>query len=223
MTRRMLAAAPVLAAIAVALAAPDPGVAHEGNPNFRSTVTSAPPVVEASMLNYDDSLQLRVEPGHELVVRGYEDEPYVRFRPDGTVEVNRNSPAYYLNEDRFADVETPDVADAEAKPQWEEAGAHGTYAWHDHRAHYMAQGVPSQVTDESEETKIFDWSVPVELDGRNTEVEGTLTWVGDDGGGAPIVLVAGLGLAVLGSAALAIWRVRRRNRDPEPPSDQEAW
>ena len=111
------------------------------------------------MLNLDDRIQLRAEPGHEVVVLGYEDEPYLRFGADGTVDVNERSPAYYLNQDRFGEVEVPPDADPAAEPRWAEVAAAGTYDWHDHRIHYMAEGTPPQVTDESVETKVFDWAV----------------------------------------------------------------
>ncbi len=221
---RRPAAAAALAAIA-ALAVPSLALAHEGNPNYRSEITEMPSGVSAQMLNFDDTLEVDVEPGHELVVDGYEDEPYVRYLEDGTVEVNRNSPAYYLNEDRFAAVETPESADAEAEPDWEQVGAQGTYSWHDHRVHYMAKDVPGQVTDESQETKIFDWTVPMELDGESADLSGTLLWVGDEGGGISPALVGGLAVAVLGSLALAVWRIRRRNASLPDESEEraEAW
>ena len=176
------------------------------------------------MLNYDDTLEVEVEPGREVVLEGYEGEPYVRFLADGTVEVNRNSPAYYLNEDRFAAVETPESASADAEPDWEVDGAHGTYSWHDHRVHYMAKDVPGQVTDESKETKIFDWTVPVEVDGEPADISGTLFWVGDEGGGVSVALIGGLAAAVLASLGFAVWRTRRRSTERDDEQEQaEAW
>jgi hypothetical protein len=219
MNRRACAAALALAALAL----PATALAHEGNPNYRSEVTGSTPAINARVLNFDDQLQIAVEPGHEAIVLGYEDEPYVRVGDDGTVEVNRRSPTTYLNEDRFAEVEVPDSADAEAPPQWEPVAAQGRYAWHDHRIHYMARDLPPQVSDESVETKVFDWMVPVEVDGELSAIEGTLTWVPDEGG--PSIAVAlGLGAAVLASIAFAVWRIRRRRAAAEPDDDGgEAW
>lgn len=213
-----------VAALAATVAA-SPALAHEGNPNFRSDITTTPSGVEAQMLNYDDTLELTVEPGREVLVRGYEDEPYLRFDAAGGVDVNLNSPSYYLNEDRFADVEIPARADPKAAPEWDEVGAHGRYGWHDHRVHYMAQGTPGQVEDESVETKIFDWKVPIEVDGDRATIEGTLFWAPADSGGVSPALVIGLAAAVLASLATAIFRNRRRGaRAPaDRPAEDEAW
>ena len=214
-----------VAFVAVAALAPaGTALAHEGNPDYRSEISSTPPGVEAQMLNYDDSIELRVEAGHEVVVEGYEDEPYVRFLADGTVEVNRNSPATYLNEDRYANVDEPPGVDPEAEPSWETVGEQGRYAWHDHRAHYMSKSLPGQVTDESKETKIFDWDVPVEADGEESEIAGTLYWNGT-GGGPSAALIAGLGAAVLAALAFAVIRIRRRRYDGDESDGggKEAW
>jgi hypothetical protein len=102
------------AALAVLCVAAPAALAHEGNPNYRSEVSAiAPelPGLEARVLNYDDAIELVYDGEQPLVVEGYRGEPYLRFNPDGLVEVNRRSPAAYLNEDRFAKVELPDRAD----------------------------------------------------------------------------------------------------------------
>ena len=143
----------------------------------RATRTTDPrsrarcPRVDARVVAFDDRLEIEVEPGHEATVLGYEDEPYVRVLEDGTVEVNRRSPTSYLNEDRFAEVEVPDAADADAAPEWEAVAAQGRYGWHDHRIHYMARDLPPQVTDESVETEVFDWAVPIAVDGDRGRID----------------------------------------------------
>jgi hypothetical protein len=221
MARRALAA---VLAVAV-FAAPSAALAHEGNPNYRSEVTRSVAGVQARVLNFDDELELEAEPGTELVVRGYDGEPYLRFLADGTVRVNRHSPATYLNEDRFGEAAVPPDADPGARPLWETAGEHGRYSWHDHRIHYMSRNVPAQVSDESVETKIFDWKVPVVVDGQHRRISGTLTWVPDEGGPSA-GLLAGLGAAVLASFALAVWRIRARGRSDhagEADPEREAW
>lgn len=204
-----------------------PALAHEGNPNYRSDIDPPPAGVSARMLNYDDSIEVDVASGHELVVYGYEDEPYLRYLADGMVEVNRRAPTRYLNEDRYGDAEVPPAANAGADPRWEEVSAHGRYAWHDHRVHYMSRSLPPAVTDESAETKVFDWRVPVELDGRREALTGTLYWDPVDDGGVSPALAAGLGAAVVASFALAVWRIRARRTvgadDPAEPGQPEAW
>ena len=43
------------------------------------------------------------------MVEGYEGEPYVRIQPDGTVEINQDSPSFYLNQDRFGEAPVPEA------------------------------------------------------------------------------------------------------------------
>jgi hypothetical protein len=215
-------AAGTLVAIACAIA-PAPAFAHDGNPNFRSDVHGLePPVagVDVEILNYDDSLRLRSDGRHAVLVEGYEHEPYIRIGRDGTVEVNERSPSYYLNQDRFAAVDVPATADPDAPPAWTEVDRTGQYVWHDHRAHYMSKGTPPQVEDESERTKVFDYSIPLRIDGERERITGTLFWVGQDDG-VPLAPFLALGAVV--AAALALFLVRRRRRDGPKRSEAEAW
>jgi hypothetical protein len=216
------AAAAALAALC-ALAAP--ALAHEGNPNFRSEVEAISPPVEgldADVLNFDDRIELRNVGNETIVVEGYRGEPYLRFEPDGTVLVNQRSPATYLNEDRFADVEVPDTADPKAAPEWEVVARHGRYDWHDHRIHWMSSTPPERVReDESARSKIFDWKLPVTANGSPATVSGTLTWLGKDGG-FPVAAAVSLAVALLGSVVL-VAVVRRRRRTPPKREQVEAW
>jgi hypothetical protein len=120
--------------------------------------------VEAAVVGGDSFLRLRVDDGLEVVVLGYEGEPYLRIRSDGTVQVNDRSPARWLNESRLAAVALPATADAAAEPVWRRIGAGGEAAWHDHRTHWMAANRP----DPPER----DWSVPLLVDGRPVTIEG---------------------------------------------------
>src|SRR4051794_20485117 len=95
------ALAACLAACALAASA-TPAAAHNGNPNMLSQVRSVTPTtqgVKVTVLNRDDRLLLQNTSGKEVVVEGYSKEPYVRIDGDGTVRVNTNSEAYYLNQD----------------------------------------------------------------------------------------------------------------------------
>lgn len=230
-------------AIATALLLPASAAAHQGNPNFRSEITSISPAdagLEAEVLNFDDNIQLFNRGEQTVVVEGYGEEPYIRIGPDGTVEVNKRSPAYYLNSDRYGEVDVPPEADVDAPPEWEFVDGTGQYSWHDHRSHYMSREVPPQVTDESVATKIFDYEIPIEVDGRKGALAGTLTWVGSDDGGTPVAPFVGLGvLTLIGLPAAVLWR-RRRDRanaasepapgaaseqgdEPAAAKDREAW
>jgi hypothetical protein len=211
------------ALVALCVAAPT-AVAHEGNPNYRSEVraiTPAVPGLDARVLNFDDRIEFVYGGDDDLIVEGYRGEPYLRFRPDGRVELNRRSPAGYLNEDRFAQVEVPASADRRAEPDWRVIAENGRYDWHDHRIHWMSEGtLPSRIEDESKRTKVFDWRLPIAAGGRAATVSGTLTWVGRDEGGFPLAAAASLAVAVI-VGGLLIALVRRRRRGSEART--EAW
>src|SRR5690349_21253906 len=125
MTRRLFAV--VTAAFALVVPA-SPALAHQGNPSFSSELDPSPiEGLDVEVVNYDDSLELTNDTGETVVVEGYEGEPYVRIDPDGQVSVNTRSPAYYLNDDRYGDVEVPASADPEAEPEWEPVDSTGRY------------------------------------------------------------------------------------------------
>jgi hypothetical protein len=212
--RRMISAATV-ALLALAVAATGALAHGGGSPDYISEVRSVDPKtgLTVTVLERDDRLLLRNGGDETVVVLGYDGEPYVRLAPDGTVSVNRNSPARYLNEDRFADVDLPENADGDAGPDWEVVNRDGQYEWHDHRIHWMSDAaLPPAVTDTARETKVFDWTVPLRAGGRDGAVAGTLTWVGRPGGGFPVVAGVALAVVLIGGIVLVVVVRRRRRR-----------
>ena len=120
-----------------------------------------------------------MDEGHTVIVEGYTGEPYLRFQPDGTVERNRLSTATYLNDDRQGEVDLPaDVTAAgpDAEPEWEEVADGGTYAWHDHRVHWMDDSSPSVDRGEPVPGAYDPWRVPIVVDGAPAEVQGILVY-----------------------------------------------
>jgi hypothetical protein len=215
----------------VALACASTAVAHQGNANYRSLiggVTPAVPGVKLQVLNFDDRLALQNTSGKTIVIQGYNREPYARVLADGTVQVNQRSPAYFLNTDRTADVKVPASADADAPPQWKLVDRSGRFEWHDHRIHWMGQGLPPQVKDTSRRTKVFAWQVPLQVGAAKGDIAGTLYWVPKPGGGAPVGAIAALlALVVLGAGTVLLVRRRRREGDVDteraPKAGAEAW
>jgi hypothetical protein len=163
-----------LVAVAAILAHAGPVAADPPRPSdYRSTVTGIAPGadgVTARVVGGDAFLELTVD-GREVVVHGYSDEPYLRFRPDGTVERNVRSTATYINESRNADVTPPAIADNDAEPRWEKVAGGGTYAWHDHRIHWMGNEPPPNVQPGH---LVQNWTVDVTVDGVPTTISGKL-------------------------------------------------
>ena len=198
--RTIIVRAVVLAVVGLVLGA-GPAAADAAKPGkWSSEVTSVEPdpdwlTVETA--GGDAFLSVEVDEGHELIVLGYEGEPYLRFNPDGTVEQNHQSPATYINTDRYGTNElAPDdlqgAAVAELEPEWQQVATGGSYAWHDHRTHFMGGDVPAGGT--------IDWEVPMVADGEDVTVAGVMTY---EGSSSPVLwyaiaLVALVGLALLG-------------------------
>jgi hypothetical protein len=220
----------VVAAAALTLGAPAAAIAHQGNPNYRSVingVTPAIPGLKLQVLNFDDRLQLDNRTGKTVVVRGYQNEPYLRVLGNGTVQVNHNSPAFYLNDNRTSTGKVPPNAKPTAPPNWQVVDRTGSYQWHDHRIHWMSSIPPQQVTDKSKRTKVFDWKVPVQVGTTKASIEGSLFWQPKPGGGIPTgALIALVALALAGLGAVLL--VRRRRGELDMPGEErttqpEAW
>ncbi|MFN8152111.1 MAG: hypothetical protein U0R24_13435 [Solirubrobacterales bacterium] len=230
MRRPTAAVAAALGVLASCLLAAAPAAAHGGDPNYRSEITSITPDtpgLSAEIENFDADLRLVNDSDQRVVVLGYNEEPYLRFEPDGLVYVNRSSPAAYLNSDRYGRVDVPAGIDPKDPPEWEQVSDTGEWTWHDHRSHYMGDGVPGVVEDQDVRTKVFDYSIPIEVGSRAGSIDGTLYWVGQEDD-APVLPFVILGIVALGSIALVVV-VRRRRRDDaggdrgEGDEEKEAW
>ena len=213
--RRHISTATLLALTFVGMLAPS-ALAHGGNPNFRSefhAVRPAVPGLQVQVLNYDDRLLLINRTGKTVLVRGYEREPYARLRADGTVEVNKRSPSYYLNEERYGGTPVPASASPQAPPQWSQVSKTGRFEMHDHRIHWMSKGAtPPQVTDKDKRTKVFDWRVPIQVGPRHAALAGSLFWAPSSGGGVPTGAIVALVALVLITLALFVASRRTRAR-----------
>jgi len=221
---RTIIAAVVAATMLVAAAGAS---AHAGNPSMRSEVKAVTPAtkgVTVTVVNYDDRLELTNTSAGTVVIGDYKGKPYARLLPDGTVQVNRNSEAFYLNDDRYGQTAVP--KDLPAEPKWSVVDRTGRFQWHDHRMHWMSRSTPPQVTDKGRRTHIFDWKVPLTVDGQRGAITGSLTWVPLPGGSAPMGLIWG-SAAVLVVFLVTLLLVRRKRMDEtntEAPAPQaEAW
>lgn len=207
------------------LAASPTALAHQGDPNYRSVIDRiepAQPDLELEVIDYDADLRLTAPAATRIEIPGYEGEPYARIIADGTVQVNVRSPSAYLNADRYGDTPIPDEADPEAEPTWETIRSDGTFQWHDHRSHWMSPEPPEHVQGVTERTEIFDYEIPILVDGEPTTIHGTLYWVGPEQGGALPFLLAGAAILLAAGVLTAIVR-RRRQADGRPGPESEPW
>jgi hypothetical protein len=178
--RLLIVGSAVLATLAVA----GPASAHVGGgaagSDFDGRVTSVSPDVPGvtvRVLQFGDDLELVNRSATEVVVPGYDDEPYLRIGPDG-VWRNAHSPATYINLDRYARVTLPETADSHAEPEWVQVSTEPHYVWHDHRTHWMSQGQlpPSVAADPGRSHTVSEWTVPFRYGDTPAQVTGLLTW-----------------------------------------------
>lgn len=188
-----------LAAMTVAAADPP------GPTDFMSEVTEIDPDVPGfsiAIIGGDSFVLLSVDAGVVVEVVGYQGEPYLRFLSDGTVEENQAAPSTYLNEDRYAAGEVPSGAAADAAPDWKVVADDGSYAWHDHRTHWMNPvPPPGQVPGD----RVVEGVVPLLVDGVEVDVAVVSVWQQPP---SPLPVLLGL----MTGALFAYMALRRRDR-----------
>jgi hypothetical protein len=213
----------VVAATALTLGAPAAALAHQGNPNYRSVVRTISPAttgLSVSVLNYDDRLLLKNDSGSEVMVLDYKKQPYIRAGADGTVAVNTNSEAYYLNEDRYGEETVPKGLGS--TPAWKVVSRNGRYDWHDHRMHWMGKNDPPKLKDKSVRTKIDDWTVPIQVAGAPGTISGTLTWAPKPSEPLPVGAIFAFA-ALLILLFTGVFVIRRRRAAAPAREKAEAW
>lgn len=204
-------------AVGVMLIGAEPAGAHGSggdSTNFVSLVIdSGDPGLDWTVERFDSKLVLENRTGEEVVVLGYEAEPYLRFTPGQGVFENVRSPAAWLNQDRFGQTPVPPEADPNASPQWQRVAAGVRYGWHDHRVHWMVPGEPPKAADASgrEGFLVLDWAVPVLVGPgqRSVIVTGQLRWI-DPVDWWPPIVITGIGFAAVVVVALAATRPNGR-------------
>ena len=191
----------------------NPVTEQGANPNFRSLITSVSPHVPGlslQILQFSDRLRLTDKTGQTVTVLGYQNEPYARLLPDGTVEQNTRSPAVYLNTTFFATATVPASANPNAPPKWSVVDRTGTFEWHDHRIHWLSPALPPQVKDTSKRVKIFNWKVPITVGSTAGGIFGQLVWV-PESSGFPVAAIVALVVVIALSALLVLFVRRRRS------------
>jgi hypothetical protein len=184
--RRLVRVVCVLAAsVAVLLVDAAPAWAHGVSglqpTNYRTTVRGLdPPIrgVSVRAVDLGGKLELTNRSGTDVVVLGYQNEPYLRVGPDGVFE-NVKSPAVFLNRTTIPTATPPRSFDASARPVWRRVSSGDRVRWHDHRAHWMGPGSPPEVQRDpaSRHVVIRDWRVPLVSGGHRVEIAGDVVWV----------------------------------------------
>jgi hypothetical protein len=147
-------------------------------------------------------LELENRTDEDVIVFGYQAEPYLRIDAKGGVFQNRLSPATYINADRQGSRQPPPDADPSANPEWVRIADGFVVRWHDHRAHWMgAQDAPAvRRTPGARHVVIPEWEVPLEIAGEPLSVKGDLTWVPGPSPAPWYALASGLAALVVAAS-----------------------
>ena len=98
--------------------------------------------LSVDVLNRDDRLLLHNASGARRRDRGLRRRALRPRRPTARSRSTRDSPAFYLNDDRFGDVDAAGGRRRQGRPALEELSRTGRFEWHDHRMHWMSQPPP---------------------------------------------------------------------------------
>ncbi len=208
LTRVLVVAASVAGAmVATAGPASAHGLGGLQPSNYETRVRAVAPAQPGlTVESVDVGTRLRVTntARHDVVVLGYDDEPYLRVGPRGVFE-NTRSPAVTLNRSITATGALPPSANSDAPPRWRRISGGNSVAWHDHRAHWMASEDPPIVQREpGRRHRVQGWRVHIETPAGRVTARGDVVWVP---GPSPWPLVA-LAL-VLAAVVFALTRTRR--------------
>lgn len=202
--RRVLVVSATLAVLGGAgIATATPAGAHTVGgidaTNYRTrilAVTPATPGVTVRVIDHGDRLELRNTARRDVVVEGYEGEPYLRVGPRGVFE-NVRSPATFLNRVRRDPAPAPPSADATAPPEWRRVSSGTTARWHDHRAHWMGTRNPPVVDRAPDREHLIQrFRIVVRRDAELIVVRGDVRWIPGPSPWPWLLTAVGLGTAV---------------------------
>jgi hypothetical protein len=211
--RRQVFGAALLAAAILAPA--QPVAAHGGNGGDSSDYRIAVTGVEGNAAGFEvrsvelgNRMELVRTTAKEVQILGYEGEPYLRLDARGVFE-NVNSPAHYVNQDRYSRTLPPADVTASATPKWTKLSDGTSVRWHDHRTHWMSPTPRQDVVDDPDiERVIFADRVALLVDGVKVAVVVQVTWLPPPSRTIWLVATSILGCAVL--AALVLVQGTRR-------------
>jgi hypothetical protein len=186
------------------------GVSGVQPTNYRTTVAGAsPPIAGLTMRAVDLGARLELTnlTRTDVVVLGYQSEPYLRVGPGGVFE-NMRSPAVFLNRTSIPSSAAPRSYDAAATPEWRRVSAAHTVRWHDHRAHWMGSSPPPEVTrDPSARHVVIHWQVPATYGNHTIAFTGDVVWIPGPSPWPWLAGAAGLAVAVVVAARTRHWRL----------------
>jgi hypothetical protein len=194
--------ASLLAALVLLLVGAAPASAHGGSTTkatrYRAELDGLDPEVKGVTVRLvDRETRIELDAGdHEVVVLGYEGEPYLRVGDDGVFE-NRRSPSVYLNTSLTGGTPSAD-ADADAAPEWRRIGDGPRVRWHDHALHVP----PGQRAGDRAVTR---WERALLIDGDAVSLQGRIVTLPSRSSVPWLAVAAALAVVAVGVSRRA-WR-----------------
>ena len=136
---------------------------------IKSVKPALPDGVKVDIVGSDTFVRVQSD-GHDVMVTGYKDEPYMHITTNGDVFVNDGSQTTLINGNRYGDVDTSSFVES-PNPVWRKIGTNGIAMWHDHRVHWMSPKRPAPIDTVG---TVLEWKVSMSVDGVATTVAGTL-------------------------------------------------
>ena len=136
---------------------------------IESVTPALPDGVDVDIIGSDTFVRVQ-SVGHDVMVTGYKNEPYMHITSTGDVFVNDGSQTTLINGNRYGDVDTSKFVES-AIPVWRKIDTDGRAMWHDHRVHWMSPKRPAPIDSSG---TVLEWKVSMSVDGVATTVAGTL-------------------------------------------------
>jgi hypothetical protein len=135
------------------------------------------PGLELRIVDLGTKVELTNSGRTDVVVLGYDGEPYLRVGSNGVFE-NRRSPATYLNRSTTITAKPPPRADSTAPPEWRRVSGGATARWHDHRAHFMGADDPPEVARAPDVRHVVDnFRIPMRVGDETVVARGQIVYV----------------------------------------------
>jgi hypothetical protein len=151
--------------------------------NYRTTllgISPPTPGLSVRLLDLGRRIQLTNHTRSDVVVLGYQGEPYLRLGPAG-VFANLNAPDYYSNQPVPAGATSttlPPRANPNAAPDWVRTSGGRSVIWRDRRTRWEGPR-PAQVAAAPSQSHLVVplWSIQLRQDDRPVLIEGQISWV----------------------------------------------
>jgi hypothetical protein len=162
--------------------------------------SSAVDGLSARMVDATTGVELRNDSQVDVVVLGYQGEPYLRIGPTGSY-VNSRSPTPAMN-DPMGVAPPTTAAGGPTEPVWRKKDSQPVTRWHDHRTHWMGSEAPPSGDQSEPRLVIPSWTLPLAQGDNHFELTGQVVWMPPPSA-VPFVVLALVVAGLIGALAVA--------------------